>query len=169
MTFDEQKKCYMPKKRKNSLSKSSVKETLKENAAGGLHPCSGNPYALYFDGQEVGWCGNNCFPSKFERFFNAKASFITSLTHYNLLYRLVVTGLLNLSDYMNFKFPCLPILEMFVRFCEFICVNTFSDIIIDGHYWLRCKQRFSFNFLHLYYHKTQNGFEGISGRNYEIA
>lgn len=42
MTFDEQKKCYMPKKRKNSLSKSSVKETLKENAAGGLHLCSGN-------------------------------------------------------------------------------------------------------------------------------
>jgi len=58
---------------------------------------------------------------------------------------------------------------MFVRFCEFICVNTFSDIIIDGHYWLRCKQRFSFNFPHLYYHKTQNGFEGISDRNYEIA
>lgn len=44
----------MPKRRENSLSKNSVKETLTENAAGGPHLCGGKPYALYFDGWEVG-------------------------------------------------------------------------------------------------------------------
>lgn len=45
------------------------------------------------------------------------------------------------------NFPVCHILEKFVCFCEFVCFNTFSDIIIDVHYWLRYKQRSSLNFV----------------------